>query len=132
MAAPTTRIQVRGAKQLSRALKKAGVQIKDLKDANQRVADVVARTATPLTPRATGRLAGSIRSARQQSAAVVRAGGGSIRYARFVEYGTSKMPARSYLYRAAGDSHDQWMDVYYTELQRLMDQVAARSPGTGE
>jgi HK97 gp10 family phage protein len=132
MPGPAIGVQVRGAKQLSRALKKAGVQIKDLKDANQRVADVVVRAAGPLTPRQTGRLAGSIRSARQQSAAVVRAGGGSIRYARYVEYGTSKMTARPYLTAGMYGSQDRWMDVYMTELQHLMDQVASRSPGTGE
>ena len=125
-------VQVRGAKQLSRALKKAGVQIKDLKDANQKVADVVVRAATPITPRATGRLVGSIRSARQQSAAVVRAGGGSVGYPRYVEYGTRKMGARPYLTAGMANSQSRWMDVYMGELQRLMDQVAAGSSGTGE
>lgn len=125
-------LKVEGLNKLTRALKKAGVQVKDLKEANAKVGDVVVKRANPLTPRSTGALAASIRPAQRQSGAVVRAGGGRIRYARFVEYGTRKMPARSYLIRGMNESQPQWMEVYADELQQLMDQVAARSDGTGE
>jgi hypothetical protein len=62
----------------------------------------------------------------------VRAGGGSVRYARYVEYGTRKMGARSYLVKGVHDSQDRWMNVYADELQDLMDQVANSSDGTGD
>ena len=106
--------------------------MQDLKEANQRVGDVVVRAALPLTPKRTGRLAGSIRSAKIQSGATVRAGGGAIKYAPFVEYGTSKMGARPYLTTGMANSQPTWLDVYFQELQKLMDTVAAQSPGTGE
>jgi HK97 gp10 family phage protein len=124
-------VRVEGLSKLTRALRKAGVDVKDMKAANAKVANVVVHHAVPITPHDTGALAGSIRPAQRQSGAVVRAGGGSIRYAKFVEYGTSKMRARPYLYRAAEEAQPQWIEVYDTELQRLMDQVASRSDGTG-
>jgi len=125
-------VQVKGARQLARALHRAGVQIQDLKAANATVGHVVVTESTPITPRATGALAGSLRPAQRQSGVVVRAGGGRVRYAKFVEFGTTKMRARSYLIRGANDSQPQWMDVYLAELQKLMDQVAAHSDGTGD
>jgi len=132
MAEGVTQLKVRGLGKLTGALRRAGVDVRDMKTANARVARVVVDAAVPITPRATGALAGSIRPAQRVSGAIVYAGGGRVRYARFVEYGTGKMRARPYLTRAAGDSQDDWLDVYARELQNLMDRVAARSDGTGD
>lgn len=129
---PAASLEVKGLNKLTRALKKAGVQIKDLKAANVKVGDVVVREAQPITPHRTGALAASIRPAQRQSGVIVRAGGGSVRYARYVEYGTRKMPARSYLVKGIHDSQPRWMDVYAQELQDLMDQVAGSADGTGD
>jgi HK97 gp10 family phage protein len=125
-------LRVQGLTKLTRALKKAGVDVKDMKDANARVGDVVVRAADPLTPRDSGALAGSIRPARRQSGVVVRAGGGRIRYARYVEYGTKKMRARSYLVRGMNQSQDRWLDVYAVELQKIMNEAESRADGTGD
>lgn len=121
---PAVGVEVKGAKELARALKRAGVQVRDMKDANQAVGNVVVRASVPLTPRRTGALAGSIRASREQSAATVRAGGGRVRYAAYVEYGTSRMGARPFLATGMATSEPVWLDVYDRELQRLMDQVA--------
>ena len=129
---PAASLKVEGLNKLTRALKKAGVEIKDLKKANTEVGDVVVRAAQPITPHRTGALAGSIRPAQRQSGVIVRAGGGSVRYARYVEYGTKKMGARSYLVKGVHDSQDRWMNVYADELQDLMDQVANSSDGSGD
>jgi HK97 gp10 family phage protein len=126
------RVEIKGLGQLTRAIRKAGVQIKDMKTANAKTGTVVVQAARPITPHATGALAGSIRPAQRQSGVIVRAGGGSVKYARYVEYGTRKMGARSYLVRAANDSQPRWLDVYADELQRLMDTAANSSTGTGD
>ncbi len=126
------KVEVKGLKQLTRALRKAGVQIKDMKTANAKTGTVVVQAARPITPHATGALAGSIRPAQRQSGVIVRAGGGSVKYARYVEYGTRKMGARSYLVRAAHDTQPRWLDVYADELQKLMDQTAGSATGTGD
>ena len=123
--------EVKGLNKLTRALKKAGVEIQDLKAANQRVGGVVLQASSPLTPRRTGALAGSLRVAQRQSGVIVRAGGGSVRYAKFVEYGTRKMAGRSFLVKGVHDSQPRWMVEYENELQRLMDQAAGSANGTG-
>jgi HK97 gp10 family phage protein len=125
-------VEVRGARKLARALRRAGVEIQDLKAANATVGQVVVRESNPLTPRSTGALAASLRPAQRQSGVVVRAGGGRVRYAKFVEFGTRKMRARSYLIRGANESEPRWMDVYWAEVQKLMDHVAAQADGTGD
>lgn len=126
------RLDVQGLNKLTRAMKKAGVEIQDMKDANARVGTVVVDQARPITPHRTGALAGSIRPAQRRSGVVVRAGGGRIRYAKFVEYGTEKMSARSYLIKAARDTQPRWMDVYLAELKALLGDVESSADGTGD
>jgi hypothetical protein len=62
---------------------------------------------------------------------IVRAGGGRVRYARYVEYGTSRMRPRSYLIKGMNDSQPRWMTVYEGELQKVMDQAMNSADGTG-
>jgi HK97 gp10 family phage protein len=127
------RLDVEGLNKLTRALKKAGVEIQDMKDANARVGTVVVHQAEPITPRATGALAGSIRPAQRRSGVIVRAGGvRGIRYAKFVEFGTSKMAGRSYLIKGARDSQPRWIEVYLRELKQLLGDAASSADGTGD
>jgi HK97 gp10 family phage protein len=132
MAAPMLQVRVDGLNKLTRALRKAGVAVQDMKAANATVGEVVVRTSRPITPHASGELADSIRPAQRQSGVIVRAGGGRVRYARYVEYGTSRMQGRSYLIKGAHDSQPRWLDVYADELQKLMDKVAGEADGTGD
>ena len=125
-------LRVEGLGKLTRALKKAGVEIQDLKAANSRVGAIVVTAARPITPHRTGALANSIKPAQRQSGVIIRAGGGRIRYAKFVEYGTSRMQARSYLVKAAHDSQPHWLDQYEIELIRVMGSVAVHADGTGD
>lgn len=125
-------VQVRGLGKFTRALRKAGVEIQDLKAANTRVGVVVVHAAQPITPHRTGALAGTIRPAERRSGVIVRAGGGRVKYARYVEFGTTKMSARPYLYTGAVRSEPQWMAVYWQAVQDLMNRVEAQANGTGE
>lgn len=124
-------MRVEGAKALSRALRKAGLDMKDMKEANHRVGDVVVRAAKPLAPKKSGALSNSIRAARLQSGVTVRAGGGRVVYPVFVEYGTVKMGARPYLRTGMQQSKWTWLPLYDRELKRLMRQVEASSTGSG-
>jgi len=125
-------LEVEGLNKLTAALRKAGVEVRDMKAANERVGDVVVQGARPITPKRTGALASSIKPAKRASGVIVRAGGGRVRYAKFVEYGTRKMGARSYLVKAAHDTQPRWMDEYEKELQVLMNHVGAAANGTGD
>lgn len=130
--ATTDAVQVQGLNKLVRALKKAGVEIADMKEANARVGGIVVNQARPITPKATGALAGSIRPAQRRSGVIVRAGGGRVRYAKFVEFGTRKMGARSYLIKGAHDSQPRWLDEYERELKALVAQAENSADGTGD
>ena len=129
---PPAEVKVEGLNKLTRALKKAGVEIQDLKEANQRVGNVVLQAAGPITPHRSGALASSLRVAQRQSGVIVRAGGGRVRYAKYVEYGTKKMAGRSYLVKGINDSQPRWMYEYDIELQKLMNKVAGEADGSGD
>src|SRR4029077_20968309 len=129
---PAASVKVEGLNKLNRALKKAGIEVQDLKDANNRVGAVVLQASGPITPRRSGALAGSLRVAQRQSGVTVRAGGGRVRYAKYVEYGTKKMAGRSYLIKGVHDSQPRWMVEYENELQKVMDQAMSGADGTGD
>ena len=74
----------------------------------------------------------SIRPAQRRSGVIVRAGGGRIRYAKYVEFGTRKMSARSYLIKGAHDSQPRWMDEYEKELRALVAKAEGSADGTGD
>jgi HK97 gp10 family phage protein len=126
------RVEVHGLSKLTRALKRAGVEVSDMKAANARVGDVVVQAATPITPRRTSALANSIKPAQRASGVIVRAGGGRIKYAKYVEYGTKRMRPRSYLVKGANDSQPRWLDVYSAELDKIVGEVESRANGTGD
>jgi hypothetical protein len=79
-------VEVRGLRELNKALAKAAEDSKDLSALMHKVGMIVVRAAQP--PRRTGNLANSLRAGRGKTKAVVRAGNnGSIPYGRVMEYG---------------------------------------------
>ncbi len=104
-------------------MKKAGVDMADMKDANAKVAQVVAKQGQTNVPVKTGRLKGSIRGSRGTSKASVRAGGARAKYGVFVHWGTVKMPPRTFLTDAATQTQSEWIDDYYNELERIVGRI---------
>jgi len=127
-------LKVQGSRKLSVALRKAGVAVQDMRDAHTKVGNIVVRASVPLTPVKSGRLAGSIRTSKEASAATVRAGGGRIPYAEVQHWGWPKhnIRARLFLTNGMANSQTDWMETYFTELQKLMDQIATSADGTGD
>lgn len=117
------RIEVRGLGRLVSTMRRAGVGIEDMKEANRRAGEIVAVAGRQASPRLTGRLASSIRPARQARKAVVRAGGSGIRYARFQEFGSAKNPARRYLYGSAERTQPQWTAAYFADLEKIIGKI---------
>lgn len=109
-----TRVEVEGLKQVLRNLKRLGVDVADLKEASNRAGQVVADAARSLAPTKTGRLSNSVRAAKQQNAAVVRAGGARLPYAGVIHFG---WPARGiapkpFLFEAADSRREQVINAY--------------------
>lgn len=116
-------ILVEGAARLAATLKRAGLDMADLKDSNQKAGQVVGDEGKSRAPRRTGRLAGSIRPSRMASGVVVRAGGGSIRYARFAEFGSKKIVAHHYLYGAVDAKADEVLEIYWDGVEDALAKV---------
>ena len=116
-------IRVEGLNQLVRTMRKAGIDMADLKEANKAAGTIVATRGRGVAPRLTGKLAASIRPSKTARKAVVRAGGSNIRYARFQEFGSSKNTAKHYLYGSAEYTQPQWLPQYEIEMSRIIARI---------
>lgn len=90
MAVQGDAVRVDGLRELRTFMRKFGDDLdkQGLKDIHGKVAEPVAATAKTLAPRRSGRLAGSIRTAKGSTkAATVRAGGARVPYAGVHEFG---------------------------------------------
>jgi hypothetical protein len=118
-------LQVDGARKLRATLKRAGISVQDLKDAHRQVAEMVAARSAPRAPRRTGRLAGTVRPAGTQSAAIIRAGRASVPYAGPIHWGSPKqhIPAQPWLYETAADTQDTWESTYLKAIEAIIATV---------
>lgn len=117
--------QVSGAAELRRTLKRAGDDLADLKAVNKRVGDVVATAARPRAPVRSGRLVGSLRPAAAAAKVTVRAGGSTLRYAGPIHWGwpAHHIQGQPFLVDAAKNTEGQWVDLYFAELQHIVNKV---------
>lgn len=120
-----TRLKLEGGAKLRRTLKRAGVDLQDLKDANAAVADYVAQKAAKRAPRLTGALASSGRGNRAVGRAVVTFGRARIPYANPIHWGWPKrhIKANPFASQAAQDTEDVWLGMYAKSIQAILDQV---------
>jgi hypothetical protein len=124
MVAP--RVQVKGAKELRRAIKQA--QSSDLKQAlkqaNRDAADMVAYEAQTIVPVLSGTLLESIRASGTQTAGIVRAGRASVVYAGVIHFGWPRhnIEPNPFLYEAA----DARLDEVIARYEEAVDAIARR------
>lgn len=118
-------VQVRGARELRRTLKAAGDDLGDLKAVHQAVGNMVVGVARGITPTRTGALAGSIRAQRLATGVGLRAGSGSIPYAGPIHWGwpAHNIAANPFLVNAAQSSESEWVALYESEVERILDRV---------
>lgn len=118
-------MELRGVRELSRALRAAGGDLDDLKTTNRQAADVVTPVAARLAPKRTGRLAATIRAGATRRAGVVRAGKKAVPYAGVINYGwpTRNIRARLFMNRAAKQTEPQWTQIYNQAVQKIIDDI---------
>jgi hypothetical protein len=123
-------VEVQGLRTLRKNLKAAGVSLQDLKDAHAAVARVVVAAAAPRVPVRTGRLAGTLRGAGQQGAAVVSAGRAAVPYAGPIHWGwpARGIKAQPFIQDAAVASREQWTGTYLSALEKIIDSIEG-APG---
>lgn len=116
----TAQIRVTGARELTRAMRAAGVELDDLKDANIAVGSIVLAAAQP--PRRTGALAASGRVARARARARVTY---SKPYAAPIHWGwpARHITANPWLSRAAQSTEATWLSTYLAALERIVANI---------
>lgn len=118
-------IQIQGLSDLTRTMKRAGVDITELKDAHTRAASIVADRAAALAPKRSGNLAGSIRPAKQVGRARIMAGTKAVPYAGPIHWGwpSRNIKANEFLSRAAQETEPEWTKAYFEDVQKALDKV---------
>lgn len=118
-------VRVEGLNRLVRTLNKAAVDVSELKDAHQRVAQIVADAASSRAPRRSGALASAIRGSRQVRRARVTAGSARVPYAPPIHWGWAArgIAANPFVSEAAQDTESRWTETYTQDVQNALDQV---------
>lgn len=118
-------VRVDGARELRRTLKAAGDDLTDLKAVNATIARYVALRAAAMSPRRSGRLAGSVRGNQAKTMAAVRAGGARVPYAGVIHWGWPRhhIAANPFLVDAAHITEPTWTRYYLREIERIIGKV---------
>lgn len=125
MAQPVIRVE--GARELRAAMRKAGVSVQDLKDANRQVGELVVAGSRPLAPRRTGRLAAAERAARAVAKASVLV---PLPYAAPIHWGwpARGIAAQPWVAAYAQESEPLWLGIITKALDELVEQVERSAP----
>lgn len=118
-------VKVRGARELRRTLRRAGQDVRQVKQLHTEVAGIVASAARPKTPHRTGRLASTVRPGATQTASIVRAGFARVPYGPPIHWGwpARHIKAQPWLTQAAQASEPRWFAVFSAGVERLLDKI---------
>lgn len=124
----TAIVKVDGLPRLRAALRRAGVEVTDLKAANAAAAAYVAAAAAPRAPRRTGRLAASVRGNRAVGRATISAGSAAVPYAGPIHWGwpARGIAAQPFISETAVATESTWVEIYRTDIERVVDSVGGR------
>lgn len=118
-------VKVDGARELRRALGRAGTDLRQLNDAHRAASTIVAQAAGAYVPRRSGVLAASIRPQGTRARARVAAGGAAVPYAGPIHWG---WPARHiaptlFITEAASNTEPIWTGRYEDEIAKIVGKV---------
>lgn len=132
-------VEIEGLNRLVRTLRRAGVDLDDLKAAHRRAADTVLPAAAAATPSRSGRLAASLRASSTARAGVVKAGGkAKAPYANPVHWGWFSRPnpekgwrggpirPNSFMSRAAQRTEPAWVPHFEAEMLDAIRKVKGK------
>jgi hypothetical protein len=120
--------KVEGLDRLVRTLKRAALDVSDLKEAHANAGRIVVADAVPRAPHRSGKLAGSIRTTRQARRARVVAGRSSVPYAGPIHWGWQARGIRAnpFISWGAQATEAQWSEGYRRDVQRALDNVRGK------
>jgi len=115
-------LHVEGARELRKALKSVEGGLADLKQVHMAAGVPVATTARTLSPKRTGRLAGSVRNKATRTRGTISAGRVSIPYAAVIHFGWPRhnISPNPFLYAAIEVAWPQVMRIEEQGIQRII------------
>jgi hypothetical protein len=127
-------VRVEGVRKLRAALRRADLDLTDLRTAHLQASSTVASAAEGAAPRRTGRLAGTVRPGATKVAALVRAGFASVPYAGPVHWGwpAHGITAQPFVAEAAQRTEPVWTGEYLDHVQQILDRLAGSADGRGQ
>jgi hypothetical protein len=117
------RIEVVGARRLRATMKRAGIDLQELKTAHREAADIVVHNTR--APAVSGRLAATVRPGATKTMAIVRAGYASVPYAGPIHWGWPRrnIRAQPFLSEAATSSEPTWLQAYEREIDDIINRI---------
>lgn len=119
-------VTVEGATRLRRTMRRAGVDLKQLKETHRKVATFVQSSSRSSAPFRTGRLVKSGRTGATQTAAVVRYGyAARTPYAPPIHWGWPKrgIRAQPWVTTTAQRTEPTWVGMYMKTVDQLLDRI---------
>lgn len=118
-------LRLEGGRQLRATLKRAQIDIQDLKNAHALAARIVAEAGAARAPKVSGRLANTVRGSGAATQATARAGNAGVPYAGPIHWG---WPARNiepqpFLADALEATEEIWSPVYETAVERVLAKI---------
>lgn len=125
------RIEITGTATIAKTLRKAGIDLKELKPVNLDVAQLVMRRAHLNAPVLTGKLRSTLRASGTNRAGVIRAGNNratGVPYAGVVHWGWGRrgIPANPFIAKAAKQTEPQWTGIYAVVVDKALRQVKGK------
>lgn len=124
-----TQVDIDGLRRLRSTLRKAGGDIKDLRQANRDAAESIVPIAAGMAPIGkTGNLKASVRAAATVKAGIVRLGRKAVPYAGVVHYGwpARGIPARPFAADAAINNQHVWQQAYFDAIEDAIKKIEGK------
>jgi hypothetical protein len=111
-------LEIKGLYRLRSSMKKAGVDMSDMKAANVKAATTVRNRGQTTAPRRSGNLADTMKTPRTVARARVVS---KVVYAGPIHWGWPKrhIRARPFLWNAARDTREQWLADYTDDMVKI-------------
>lgn len=118
-------VEVEGAAQLRRTLRRAGHDLTDLKASHAKAGQIAAAGGQARAPRITGRLASTVRASGTNTGAIIRAGFAGVPYAGPIHWGWPghNISPNPFLTEGAQATEPEWVAVYQAAVDAALNQV---------
>lgn len=133
MASGGAAIEIHGAKELRRSLRKAGADMKQMREVNKAAGEIVARAARGKAPVSTlnkrTHLRDTIRVFATQTRARIRLGAKPVPYSAPIHWGWPKrsIKANPFVSHAAQETEPAWLRLYEHHVNKILDQIEGTS-----